>query len=98
MKKCLICIYLLLVCILTGCSGTTENQVKIGLDMATRDGFLTSLETAAVKAASAEGIRLEVANANNDSRHSSRKSMNGQKMAMPLLWLCCVKKTPPPRF
>ena len=68
MKKCFICIYLLLASILTGCSGNTENQVKIGLDMATRDGFLTSLETAAVKAASTEGIRLEVANANNDQQ------------------------------
>ena len=73
MKKwvSLLCIAAVCAGLLTGCgqggiADSTGQEIKIGLNMATRDDFLTSLESAAVKAAGQDDVKMEVANANND--------------------------------
>lgn len=72
MKKRLIRlgICMLLACVLGGCAmsglGGSASQIRIGLMMATRDDFLTSMEAAAVRAAGDADAALDVANANND--------------------------------
>lgn len=65
-----VCALALLTGALAGCSapGIADDRVKVGLNLATRDEFLTSMEAAAVKAAGEENVKLEVANANNDQR------------------------------
>ena len=65
-----VCALVLIQCVLAGCSapGAGHNEVKIGLSMATRDRFLTSLEDAAVREAAQAKVRLTVANASNDER------------------------------
>ena len=72
MKRWLLraCACVLLAGALAGCGapGIADDRIKIGMNLATRDGFLTSMEAAAVKAAGAEDVNLEVANANNDQR------------------------------
>ena len=64
------CACMLLAGALAGCGapGIADNRIKIGMNMATRDEFLTSMEAAAVKAAGADNVRLDVANANNDQQ------------------------------
>ncbi|MDR3766732.1 MAG: substrate-binding domain-containing protein [Butyricicoccus sp.] len=63
-------IFVLLAGMLSGCRTASLSdsaaQIHIGLCMSTRDDFLTSLESAAVRAAANTDVRLEVANANND--------------------------------
>lgn len=65
-----VCALVLLAGTLAGCGapGITDDRMKVGLNLATRDEFLTSMEAAAVKAAGEENVKLEVANANNDQR------------------------------
>ena len=66
-----ICAVLLLAGLLAGCGAPNvlgDERIKIGLSMATRDEFLTSMEEAAVKAAGDENVNLQVANANNDQK------------------------------
>lgn len=64
------CALVLLAGALAGCGapGIADNRIKVGLNLATRDEFLTSMEAAAVKAAGEEDVKLEVANANNDQQ------------------------------
>ncbi|MGM9613434.1 MAG: sugar ABC transporter substrate-binding protein [Butyricicoccus sp.] len=70
MKRWLLraCACILLAGALAGCGvpGLVDDRIKIGMNLATRDVFLTSMEAAAVKAASEENVNLEVTNANND--------------------------------
>lgn len=72
MRKWLACVcaFALLAGVPAGCAvggiADTAAEVRIGLDMATRDDFLTSMENAAVRAAGDAEVSLEVANANND--------------------------------
>lgn len=72
MKRWLLraCACVLLAGALAGCGapGIADDRIKIGMNLSTRDSFLTSMEAAAVKAAGAEDVNLEVANANNDQR------------------------------
>lgn len=65
-----VCALVLLTGALAGCGapGITDDRMKVGLNLATRDEFLTSMEAAAVKAAGEENVKLEVANANNDQQ------------------------------
>lgn len=72
MKKwlALVCTLMLMLGPAAGCSAHDkgQNEIKIGLSMATRDRFLTSLQDAAARAAAQAGLSLSVANANNDQR------------------------------
>lgn len=64
------CACILLAGALAGCGspGIADDRIKVGLNMATRDEFLTSMEAAALKAAGEDKVNLQVANANNDQK------------------------------
>lgn len=88
-----VCALALLTGALAGCSapGIADDRVKVGLNLATRDEFLTSMEAAAVKAAGEENVKLEVANANNDQRAQLAQIEDWAEEGYAAAWWCCAR-------